>query len=211
MKVTNWDLYYKKPFKATVFTRSITGNYLIRLMKKWISKVRPLEIMEFGGANSCFFDLIEKKIEPDKYYVVDNNSLGLDIFRKRIRERNDVILFNSDVRDFSTDYKFDLIFSVGLIEHFNKEDRNIIIHKHFEFLKPGGMVIIFFPTPTVLYRLTRFLAEVLGIWTFYDEIPLRVNEVTLVAGKYGKVLFNKINWWIFLTQAMIVVKKNDNE
>ena len=208
MRTTNWDLYYSRPFKATIFTRRITGSYLVGLIRRYFKDTKSLELAEFGGANSCFFNLIDIKIKPHKYWVVDNNKFGLDIFKKRIGKRQDVFLLNSDVRKFYTEKRFDLIFSVGLIEHFNREDMKIVIERHFKSLKTGGIVILFFPTPTLLYRLTRFLAEITGVWAFHDESPLKIKDVVMIAGNYGKVLFSKINWWIFLTQGMVVVKKN---
>jgi predicted SAM-dependent methyltransferase len=42
----------------------------------------------------------------------------------------------------------DICFSVGLIEHFTEEDLPRVVSAHFDVVRPGGLVVISFPTPT---------------------------------------------------------------
>jgi cyclopropane fatty-acyl-phospholipid synthase-like methyltransferase len=106
-----------------------------------------------------------------------------------------------------TDFKTDVVFSVGLIEHFNKEGTRKAVEAHFELVKDGGTVILFFPTPTLLYGFTRFLAELFRLWIFHDERPLRNEEVESYIEKYGTVIHRETIWPIFLTQSVLVVRK----
>jgi hypothetical protein len=69
-------------------------------------------------------------------------------------------------------------------------------------------VIITFPTPTLLYRVTRGLAEMFGIWQFPDERPLKPAEVRAAVGERGEVLMTKILWPLILTQGIVVVRKH---
>jgi 2-polyprenyl-3-methyl-5-hydroxy-6-metoxy-1,4-benzoquinol methylase len=73
--------------------------------------------------------------------------------------------------EYSHSEAADVVFSVGLIEHFDQSGTNAMIRAHFKALKPAGCAIISFPTPTWLYRAAPRLAETLGLWKFPDERP----------------------------------------
>ena len=97
---------------------------------------------------------------------------------------------------------------MGLIEHFTPEDTRSVILAHFDLLKPGGYAILSFPTPTLLYRVARFLCECLGLWKFPDERPLRGEEVLKSAESRGRVMHDMILWPLVFTQRLVVVKKH---
>jgi len=103
--------------------------------------------------------------------------------------------------------QYDVVFSVGLIEHFSPEDTIKSIAAHFDYLKFNGICIITFPTPTWLYKLTRKMAELMGLWIFHDERPLKMVEVITEVQKYGVIRHTSITWPIFLTQGVVVVSK----
>jgi len=204
---TNWDLYYERPYKSASLTRKITGADLVRQIKKFGPR-RPV-IAELGGANSCFFDLILSSISPSQYHIVDNNQFGLDQFRRRIGNRNlkNVFTYNQDVLNLDLSTRVDLAFSVGLVEHFDVQRTKQAIAAHFKILKPGGIAVLAFPTPTFLYVLARRLAETAGMWMFPDERPLALEEVAAAAQKYGRLLYKKIIWPIVFTQYLTVWQK----
>jgi SAM-dependent methyltransferase len=101
----------------------------------------------------------------------------------------------------------DLVFSVGLIEHFDPADTRKAVQAHFDALRPGGVAILSFPTPTLLYRTTRRVIELLGMWKFHDERPLTPREVTASIEECGDVLTSKTLWPLLLTQELIVARK----
>jgi len=111
------------------------------------------------------------------------------------------------VLNLNLNMEADLVFSVGLIEHFSVRDTAKAVKAHFDILKSNGIAIISFPTPTFLYRMARFAAERLGLWIFHDERPLKQSEVSGTGGQYGQLLDQRIIWPIFLTQAMLVFRK----
>lgn len=207
-KETDWDSYYSKPYKTATVTRKITQARLIQYMKEYAGADKNTEICELGGANSCFFNAIQERVKPKNYVIIDNNQLGLDKFEERIGKRDDVGLFKADVLDMQHDGKFDLVFSVGLIEHFSVEGTAKAIKSHFKLLKPGGTAIITFPTPTFLYKATRFFAELFGMWIFHDERPLKFPEVLSVIEKQGKLSGKEIIWPIILTQGIVAARKS---
>jgi cyclopropane fatty-acyl-phospholipid synthase-like methyltransferase len=102
--------------------------------------------------------------------------------------------------------KADIVFSVGLIEHFSTADTAECIRAHFELVKPGGYVLITYPSPTALYSIIRRAAELLKIWSFPDERPLTSQETVPLFSRYGAVVQKKMNWWIGLTQEIVLIK-----
>jgi hypothetical protein len=177
----------------------------------YIKKHAPAEtgftMLEFGGGNSCFYQLFDSVFRPGKYYIIDNNKVGLEAFSRRIGKRENTVLLDRDVLAVDMDVEADVVFSVGLIEHFSVEDTRKAVLSHFQAVKKGGLLILGFPTPTFLYRITRKISELLGLWIFHDERPLKVDEVMETVDQHGDLLEKKIIWPIFLTQAMLVIRK----
>jgi hypothetical protein len=209
MKKTDWDGYYSRPYFTSSYSRKITSKKLIRLLKEFVADSKTdLKIAELGGANSCFYEIINRELSPRKYLIVDNNQLGLNKTKQRFYNANNISLKNEDILNSKVDQeKFDVVFSVGLIEHFSSEDTQKCIAAHFDYLENNGTCLIAFPTPTWLYRLTRKCAELVGVWIFNDERPLLMNEVLTEVEKFGSILHSSITWPIFLTQGVVLAIK----
>tara|TARA_R110000737_G_scaffold2923_18_gene10087 strand:- start:226762 stop:227478 length:717 start_codon:yes stop_codon:yes gene_type:complete len=209
---TDWTEYYKAPFKATSITRNFTGKLLERYLSLGNAVPGGASIIEIGGANSCFYTRLRDAINPSVYTVIDLNNYGLDLFREQYKADIDAgkaDAMQADVLDTQTlgDIpKADIVFSVGLIEHFDQTGTAESIRSHFMLCKPGGLVVMTFPTPTLLYRGTRGAAELMGKWIFHDERPLRFPEVLSTCDQHGKLIRSQINWPIFLTQGIVAYK-----
>lgn len=207
---TDWDKYYRNPYKISSITRKITGSVLVNVIKKFLIKNQSLKIIELGGGNSSFYELFLKKFDIDEYHIVDNNKLSLGMLSSKKDLSEKVFMHDMDVLGVRNAFieEADIVYSVGLIEHFDKADTKRVIESHFNMVKKGGLIVITFPTPTILYRTVRWIMELFGIWIFYDERPLKMEEVLGVSAGKVKVLFKKIIWPIILTQGLIVAVKN---
>jgi len=205
--VTDWDKYYRQPFKTASITRRITERRLHKLISGYVlTRADHLSIGELGGGNSCFYDGIQKEFQPAEYHVYDNNETGLVKFKKRHGNSKFIHVHCEDVLDMKKDQRHDFVFSVGLIEHFSKDDTKRAISAHFDILKPGGIAVISYPTPTILYKISRRICELSGMWIFHDERPLYKNEVEEAVASFGRIVYDKIIWQILLTQRIVVVK-----
>jgi SAM-dependent methyltransferase len=116
-------------------------------------------------------------------------------------------LHQQSVLALSLDQPADLVFSVGLVEHFDPGRTREAILAHFQALRPGGIAIITFPRPTALYRVTRRMIEMAGMWRFFDERPLHPEEVIAAVRESGEVMYQQTLWPLFLTQQLIVARK----
>jgi len=206
MKSTDWDAYYRSTPHYTSVTRKISQAKISRLLRRY-GRSNPT-ICEIGGANSCFLEGICADIRPTSYHVDDLNEFGLSLLeRKRGSIDCSLTYERSDVLDnYTSSTRFDIVYSVGLIEHFHPEGTARAVVNHFARCNSGGVVLITFPTPTVLYRTIRRLAEKAGKWSFPDERPLHFSEVTSTCERYGIVLHKSINWAIGLTQGYLVYR-----
>ncbi len=208
---TDWDAYYENPGFLARFTRKITTRCLLKQLDYYQGNPARARFLEYGGANSCFFDAIDQRLRPLEYRIVDLNRTGLDLFRFRHADHPRVAVEEGDVRLSRPRYESaDVCYSVGLIEHFDQEGTRDAIRGHFTATRSGGLVVLFFPTPTWLYLLCRKAIEGLGMWGFPDERPLSLHEVLTEAEKHGKVLATGINWWILLTQGYVVIQVEKN-
>jgi len=166
-----------------------------------------LAITEIGGANSCFLDAILTNIRPRSYDVVDTNAFGLSLLAKRVGDSATVRLHEQSVLQMSLPPTADVVYSVGLVEHFDVQRTREAVLAHFNIVRPGGLVVITFPTPTLLYRATRGLIESVGMWKFHDERPLPPQEVLATVRERGEILEEKILWPLMLTQYLVVARR----
>jgi putative flippase GtrA len=205
---TDWDQYYERPYKTAIFTRKITERLLVELIRKHApGGLQGISIAELGGANSCFYQGIKQQVGPRQYHVFDNNALGLEKLKNAAGSDQGLHLHLQDVLSMTATEQHEVAFSVGLIEHFEKRGTKKAIEAHFQLLKPGGLAIISFPTPTLVYRLARWAAERTRTWIFHDERPLSRGEVVSTIDKLGEIVFEKINWPVIFTQRVIVARK----
>lgn len=204
---TDWDSYYTSVPATAKLTRKYTTATLLHVIRRFAGN-QGLNILEIGGANSCFLDSILAGVGCRRYDIVDTNRYGLELLEKRLKPEEPVHLYKQSVLEMSLEQQADVVFSVGLVEHFDQAGTRAAVLAHFDALRPGGTLIVTFPTPTLLYRMTRSVIEAAGKWKFHDERPLRPAEVAGAIRERGEVVFQKTLWPLILTQYLIVAKKN---
>lgn len=215
---TDWDSYYQSVPATAKLTRRYTTAVLISTMKRYAQAQSggALAIVEIGGANSCFLDSLVREFAPRSYDVVDLNEYGLNLLSQRGRAGRPpgrtqgpptLRLHRQSVLAMSLPATADVVFSVGLVEHFDPQETRAAVLAHFGALRTGGLAIITFPTPTALYRVTRKFSEAVGQWKFPDERPLETREVIAALRERGELLFEKTLWPLMLTQHMVVARK----
>jgi hypothetical protein len=205
---TNWDVYYNNIPCTAKITRKITTNILLELFKRHGVK-KGCQIAEPGGANSCFYDAIRKQFSPKKYVIIDTNEIGMSMFLQKQSGNTGVEGWRENILSIDRVEKemFDCVFSVGLIEHFSPEGTKLAIDAHFHLTRPGGLVVLLFPTLDIVYKITRSTLELTGFWGFPDERPLSIAEVRDTSLRFGDILEEKMNRKILLTQGIVCTRK----
>jgi putative flippase GtrA len=203
---TDWTRYYSAVPPTARLTRRYSGRTLVRMLRT-AGLQSGAHWVEFGGANSCFYDRLTAEFAPAVYEVIDTNRRGLDLLAERARDQA-LLLRQESILETPEEADSDIVFSAGLVEHFHPADTSRAIAAHFQRAKPGALVLITFPTPTLLYRATRALLEAAGLWQFPDERPLQFSEVLDTVKQKGQVLQSRILWPLILTQGVIVARKH---
>lgn len=208
---SDWSQYYSnEKFKVPPFIVNILYNKFANAFRKYLPEdSKDLKVVELGGADSCVFELFMKDFSIAEYHIVDNNKVGMDKLRRRKSEKvfaHELDLFKIESNFISK--KPDVVFSAGLIEHFEKNETAICVKKHFELVRPGGLVLISFPTPTIVYKGFRKLLEKTGRFPPLFERPLMLEEIKSAVAPYGKIISSEKIWSTILTQYFVVVKAN---
>lgn len=209
MNKTDWNDYYRKSRKAKTYISRFTIGNLIRFIDRYTSSCAKLTLCELGGAGSRACQPLLDKYTPERYIAIDNNAAGLELLKQRISS-NKVLAIQEDVLNISAgdrEWLADVVFSLGLIEHFNPQETRQVVETHFKLCKSNGLIVISFPTATWLYRISRMIAEASGFWRFPDERPIQLAEIESIISGAGQILAQKTIWPIFFTQAMVVIRK----
>ncbi|MBI5765892.1 class I SAM-dependent methyltransferase [Candidatus Falkowbacteria bacterium] len=135
--------------------RRVYNYFLLRFLKKYINN--QIELLEFGCGTATLGIMLAKNIKSYTGFDIAGNALkeAEENFRK-----NGLQNFSFEVKDitnFDYDKKFDLVWSQGLIEHFQQPYK--LIDAHLKVCKDGGAVIISVPAyhsyHYIWYLLTR--------------------------------------------------------
>lgn len=149
---TDWDNVWSKINLPVEVRRSkikyADWNILLDVFDKYLPKNKNMTILEIGGAPGDFLVYMYKNFGY-KIHAIDYSEIGC----RKMKENFDLLnipitIFQGDIFHTDDNYlgKYDIVYSLGFIEHFN--DLDTVIKKHLEFLKPGGILLI--DTPNFL-------------------------------------------------------------
>lgn len=211
-KQTDWNKYYHE--KKSWFSTH-TQKYTMEMILKYFDEAtvnNKCSVIELGGGNSCFAEYFCDKRSISQYDIIDNNDYAVELFQnmqiKTEKKRGHVMDL---VCEQNGNAQYDFVYSIGLIEHFDLEERNRIIANHFAFCKPDGYVLISFPTPTRKYKFWRGFLELIHKWQFWDETPLMLADIQEELEKYGRIIRTDINKKLFLSQRLVLIQKRRTE
>ena len=208
---TDWNKYWDNPdaFILKYFFHRHQFKALADLLKN-INFKDPIEILEFGSGSGAEAKWLCQRFKVKKITCIDSNDNMLNLSRKILANvQCEVDLLNLDFFNYESDKQYDIVYSGGVIEHFEPEKRYELLKKHCSATRPDGFCLLYFPTPTKSYWFFRKIYEILGIWIFTDEVPL---EADVVIEEMKSLNFNAIKsnifWKHFLTEAGIIFKRN---
>lgn len=206
---TDWNEYYKKKSVISRVAQRIQRQYIIKTVASCVNGKDVRKVVEFGGADSCFYDTAKRIFDLNTFLVLDNSTKGLENFEKAHQGENvEIKTCNCDLLQGEIDIEeYDFCYSLGLIEHFDKRNTEKVISLHFDCVRAGGYVMLSFPTPTLKYRFCRKCMEMMGVWQFWDERPLPCEEVEEAISGYGQVIARRLMKRMPLTQMLYLVKK----
>lgn len=206
---TNWEEYYRHPFPTARWSRGIMSATLADLITKHAPRRTPLSVLELGGGNSCFLEGLMGHFPIMPYALLDNSPEGMRLAQERFAPAygRRVEYITDDVFAAEIPRTFDLVFSVGLIEHFDDREMAKLVRLHRRWAVDDGLVLIAVPTPTIFYRIVRVGAELIGIWKFPDERPVPRAALAALMREQGlEPIAERTLWSQILTQAIIAAR-----
>jgi hypothetical protein len=205
---TDWTAYYKEE-KLPPFILNAMSKHILDCILRFVDCSGELSIAELGGAGTLIYERLKPAVPIAEYHVLDSNEFGLAHTREKYPDDPRLHTHFVDLLDdaiYRNPLKADLVMSFGLVEHFAPAETARCIDAHFALTKPGGTVIISFPTPTPIYRTVRGLMELANRWDFPDERPLTMAEVGPVLGRNGDLLEHHKIWATLVTQLITVTR-----
>jgi SAM-dependent methyltransferase len=136
------------------------------VLSRFLSHAGGGDAIEIGCGTGNYMIYINKEFG----YRVDglDYSDNMDYVRANLSYNgiHDAELFRADFFEFAPPRKYDLVLSGGFAEHF--DDHELVVRKHAEWAKPGGLVVIIVPNLTHIHRLLCgwFAPDVLRIHRF---------------------------------------------
>lgn len=176
----HWDEGWKANFKPSVLTEDDYHTIFKSLFKKYLPYNKNFSCLEVGCVPGNY--LIEfHKIFGYKIYGVDYSD-RIDLFKRNMKINNikTYKVWKRDILKFNTKLKFDVVFSVGLIEHF--EDPTLHVIKMASLVKPGGYFIVHVPH----FRNLQFLIHLIS-----DRGIFKTHNLTYMKSKNLKKLVEK--------------------
>ena len=143
-----WDGRWGKVKLPSELTDENAGNVtkeLIPIINRHIPEKEGLGILEIGGAPGQWLAYFAKKYRY-RIHALDYSKVGCEKMRENFDLLNlDATIYNRDILsdDLSDLPRFDIVYSLGFIEHFS--DLDLVVERHLALLKDGGILILGVP------------------------------------------------------------------
>lgn len=210
--ITNWAAYYAHRSMISKISAAFSAHSVLKSILKY-ARGPVKRIIELGGANTPLYSTYRKHFRSSEIVLLDREPSNSPLFIEQSAGDKKISFFKIDLLNDDLPRSIissaDIVFSGGLIEHFDERGTMKLIERHFSVCKPNGLVIISFPTPTFLYRFIRYTMEAINRWQFYDERPLTYDEVLKSMDKFGCIVERTLDIRLGLTQGKLVARKND--
>jgi len=147
-----WEEYWDdKPGNKKAARTSLLIKEILSAFDAYLPRKEGLSLLEIGGASGEYLIYLTRKFRYSAHSL-DYSHLGnvrtLETFQKagmevQVYER-DLFADNSDLP------KFDIVYSLGFIEHFDNPGE--VVRCHLDLLKPGGILMLGVPNYGGIYR-----------------------------------------------------------
>jgi len=207
-----WNVFWKEKGKNIEWSaegmlhskdlKEISNTVLNHLNKKNLKEISLLELGSGLGITSLFFGYNGANVT-----LLDKSEEARDLAKEYWANYSKHKFVISDLFEFNTKVRYDIITSFGLCEHFVGKQRKEVLQKHVNLLKDKGVAIISVPYKYgIFYRAAKKLAEVFGFWDFGLEIPFSKKELIEFA-KHNKLDYELIMSGTYSSAYDLFVRK----
>ncbi|MBU1929912.1 methyltransferase domain-containing protein [Candidatus Micrarchaeota archaeon] len=194
-KGSDWDRHWKSMETLRTFYEKIQSKqfkmYRDLIGKRLNTKSKVLELGGgTGGLSVRFLDyykcnctIIDNSCEAKKFFDKSFANKKLQYKRMdafRLKEKN----------------KYDLVFSDGLIEHFEGKTQEKLIQVHKNSAKKNGFVILVVPRKSKRYKVITKTMKALRLWNLGFEKPYSLQDLKILCKENGlKVIKSARGFW----------------
>jgi len=191
---TFWEDYWEgKPGTAVQKKTTLLIREILKTFDRYLPATKGLSIMEVGGAYGEYLLYLTRRFGY-KAYSLDYSRIGNEQTLETFSNAGiPVEVFERDLFSDNSDLpKFDIVYSLGFIEHF--DDPGKVVEKHLDLLKPGGILLLGVPNYAGIYRpvLRRLAPSIeethnMGIMDLdnWHEFEQRLSLQTIFTGYIG--------------------------
>src|SRR6266571_667783 len=157
-----WDAHWQGLRLPIAVDEARASPYLkaiLRVFKQFVTPDRGGRAIELGGAPGGYLAYVVRTFGYEAH-AIDSSPVGCRQLEENFRLLHiplHVYCRDALSDDLSDLPRFDLVYSLGLVEHFS--DPVPMIRRHVELAKPGGIVVLGLPNflgvSTPILRLTR--------------------------------------------------------
>jgi 2-polyprenyl-6-hydroxyphenyl methylase/3-demethylubiquinone-9 3-methyltransferase len=143
-----WDAYWQRLKLPVAVDETKARPYekeILKVLKRFAPRDPAARVIEIGGAPGGYLAYVAG-ISGSQAHAIDSSTVGCVKLQENFDLLNiPITVYCRDVLqgDLSDLPRFDLVYSLGLIEHFS--DPMPMIKKHVELAKPGGVIVIGLP------------------------------------------------------------------
>lgn len=138
-----WDQYWRE---GTTFLEIKKGqsdfiDEILFYFDKYLPANRNFKILEIGGGSGRYLVYMHKQFGYE-VHCLDYSETGCELTRKNFASMNigGIVHHGNLFSDSLNLPQFDIVYSLGFIEHF--QDLDDVISRHLSLLKPGGILLI---------------------------------------------------------------------
>ena len=209
---SRWDRFARRNHPSNPIARLVMHDVVYRACARLLRAAvfeAPISVLELGCGTGYVARRIAERYGAERLVVVDSNASMMDITRQTLQGLECTVEFvEADCFQIGLLGRFDLVYSNGLVEHFDDARRARLLQIHADHVKGGGYCIVHAPTPSLSYRLLRGASERLGLWEHHDETPLPLQQLVQEVRQTGlEVLEVGYFWRAYLTEAGVMARK----
>jgi len=196
MKLTDdkfWDNYWKKvKVPCRIDLTFSFDRCLEKTFSRFLKADPNVKLIEIGCAPGRWLVYFHEKYS---YQIsgIDNSETGVRKTHDNLRYHNiDRKIHRADLLKFRTPGRYDVVLSLGFIEHFEEVDE--VIEKHLSLLKPGGKLILGIPNfKGINFLIQKYMcADLLAKHNlrimnrgFFENLPQRFPLERIFVGYVG--------------------------
>lgn len=145
-------------------------------------KLSSAKLLEIGCGSARTLHYLDQIYETCECFALDLSPQAIQLVRS-INPKFQTALGNAFSLPLETD-QFDVSFSIGLIEHFTREQAGQIVSEKIRVTRTGGMVAVMVPWESSVYNLV--VRKAFGRhWPFGDENPFHRRELAIFMERLG--------------------------